>query len=181
MKRRILLYEDRDAMRYAKRDSKELFKVMEDLLTIAEAYVSIDVVDDYVSFFNDPLGFMMEKYLEVWDGNLLEESKLRIDEVKGLKDKYDRLSSSLNEWNSAPIITATTMRTNIRPKNFKMYCKPEMEEKYRVLLNFIQSTREFEESFPTQGRRSISTFTDSLLDKSLTPKYEIFAEFVERA
>ena len=181
MKRRILLYEDNDAKRYAKRDSKELFKVMEDLLTIAEAYVSIDVVDDYVSFFNDPLGFMMEKYLEVWDGNLLEESKLRIDEVKGLKDKYDRLSSQLEEWNSAPVITKDRIMTNVRPKHFRMYCKPELEHEYRVLLNFIQATREFEESFPTQGRRSISAFTDSLLDKSLTPKYSMFAEFIERA
>ena len=178
-KKGILLYRDNDALRYAKRDSKELFKVMEDLLTIAEAYVQVNVVKDYARFFKDPLGYMIKTYADIWNENLLIASKIDVSQVQSLKERFDKLYSSLEEWNSEPKITRTTMIAGINPKNFDLYCKKDKEYEYRVMLNFIEATKSFEEAFNTQSRKQITRFTDSLLDNNLIPKYEMFVQFVD--
>ena len=178
-KKGILLYRDNDALRYAKRNSKELFKVMEDLLTIAEAYVKVNVVTDYVRFFDNPMSYMIKAYADIWNENILIASQIDVSQVQSLKERFDKLYSSLEEWNSQPTITKTTMSSGINPKNFDLYCKPEKEFEYRVMLNFIEATKSFEEAFNTQSRKQITRFTDSLLDNNLRPKYEMFVQFVD--
>ena len=178
-KERILLYQDNDAMRYAKRDSKELFKVMEDLLTIAESYVQVDVVKDYARFFKDPLKYMIRAYADIWNENLLISSNIDVSAVESLKERFNKLYDSLSEWNSEPKITKDMIAQNVKPSNFNLYCKEEKEYEYKVLLNFIEATRLFEDAFPTQSRRQISKFSDSLLDKDLVPRYELFAQFID--
>ncbi len=179
-KERILLYRDNDALRYAKEDNKEIFKVMESLLTLFDAYIKVGAIDDYVRFFDNPLNFMILKYREVWNGNLLLDSKLRADEVKSLKERFDKLYDALDEWKSAPVITRNTMVSNVKPKNFDLYCRKDKEQEYLVLINFIEAVRMYEDAFKTQSRKQISRFTDSLLDKNLLPRYELFAQFISK-
>ena len=179
-KKGILLYRDNDALRYAKQDSKELFSIMEDLLTIAEAYVQVNVVTDYAKFFNNPLSYMIKAYADIWNENLLVASNIDVSSVQSLKERFDKLYNELDQWNSAPIITKDAIATGVKPKNFDLYCKPEKEYEYRVLCNFIEATRMFEEHFPTQSRKQITRFTDNLLSKDLHPQYHLFAEFIDR-
>ncbi len=179
-KKGILLYRDNDALKYCKQDSKELFKIMEDLLTIAESYVKANVVDDYVRFFDNPMSYMILKYKSIWNDDLVKASEIDVSQVNSLKERFDKLYNALDEWNSAPRITKTTIVTGVKPTNFDLYCKPEKEYEYMVLCNFIDATRMFEENFPTQSRRKITQFTDNLLSKDLHPQYHLFAEFINR-
>ncbi len=179
-KERIHLYRDNDALRYAKHDNKELFKIMEDLLTIAEAYVKVNAVKDYKRFFENPISYMIQAYTETWNDNLLEASEINVSQVNSLKERFDKYYDYLDGWNSAPIITKTSIVTGVKPTNFDLYCKPEKEQEYMVLCNFIEATRLFEEHFPTQSRKQICHFTDNLLGRDLHPQYHLFAEFIDK-
>ena len=74
--------------------------------------------------------------------------------------------------------TKDSMASNVKPKNFDLYCRKDKEQEYLVLMNFIEAVRMYEDAFKTQSRKQISRFTNSLLDKNLLPKYELFVQFI---
>ena len=123
-KKGIILYRDMDGHRYAKQDNDKLLEVMESLLTIFDSYVKENTIMDYKSFFDNPLKYMTTKYDLLWNDyngetndyriiKFLKDSGLRRDEVNGLKNRFDKLYNSLDEWNSAPIITKDLIKTTV--------------------------------------------------------------------
>ena len=123
-KKGIILYRDMDGHRYAKQDNDKLLEVMESLLTIFDSYVKENTIMDYKSFFDNPLKYMTTKYDLLWNDyngetndyriiKFLKDSGLRRDEVNGLKNRFDKLYNSLDEWNSAPIITKDLNKSTV--------------------------------------------------------------------
>ncbi len=186
-KKGIILFRDLDGYRYAKHDEKELIKVMESLLTVFDSYVKFGAIENYESFFNNPIEYMTCKYHSIWNDcdngftldketSFFNESGLRKDEVLSLVNKFNRFYSYLGDL--APTITKNEIKNNLKASDFDIYCDKNKEKEYRALLSFVRAVKTFESHFPTQSRQRIVSFTGGLLDKNLHPKYSKFVEYI---
>jgi hypothetical protein len=183
MKKGIILYRDNYGLKYAKWDERKLFETMDALIELFDSYVKVGAIDNYIEFFLNPLKYMVTKYQSIWNDyngtigttqeiEFLRESGLRREDIIVLKTLFDEKFHDLGDL--APIINASSIKANINPEDFDIYCDDSLEKEYRILLSFIRAIKRFERAFPTQQRSKIKSFTNNLLDNNLTPNYSYF-------
>ena len=143
---------------------------VEELKKISETVISLDKIDNYKAFLEEPADYLILKY---WQENetffppntlpelaITQNTNFNKDSVNSISSELKALIQSMGKH--APTINATDVIWNLNKENFNEYLDPKKKEHFQALKDFITASNKLRE-FDGSNMLHLVRYTPSLL------------------